>query len=200
MTLKNLHMELQPEYLLSYHSSESTFTENLLSLLFIAHCVKRWNKWHCSSSYAEITSPLIMLFLIDVCINTKHTQTWITTSVHRSTWSHTHTKWPYCRAISSSTPLWVSSDVSLIFFSPSVFTFPASTGNDRWMERRGEQERDRGKGGGGCFLLSVFLSFLFESKLNLNSALPYADLQRNVPYAQKCIEQYQRQTQNETKY
>lgn len=29
---------------------------------------------------------------------------------------------------------------------------------------------------------------VFESKLNLNSALPYADLQRNAPYVQKLVE------------
>lgn len=45
-----------------------------------------------------------------------------------------------------------------------------------------------------------FFSFFFESKLNLNSVLPYADLQRNVPYAQKLIKQYQRQILNENKY
>lgn len=70
---------------------------------------------------------------------------------------------------------------------------------------------EEGDGGGGVagergrvakrtkrfFFFSFFFSFLFKSKLNLNSVLTYADLQRNVPYAQKFIKQYQRQTLNE---
>lgn len=57
-------------------------------------------------------------------------------------------------------------------------------------------ERGRvGKRRGGVLLF--FFSFLFKSKLNLNSVLTYADLQRNVPYAQKFIKRYQRQTLNE---
>lgn len=69
----------------------------------------------------------------------------------------------------------------------------------------GEEGRaaEGGRGGGeesrGWFFLSS-LSFLFESKLNLNSVVPYADLHRNVPYAFKFTEQHQRQTLNETSY
>ena len=74
------------------------------------------------------------------------------------------------------------------------------------MEGRGGGEGREGGGGrgegggGGLFSSFSFFSFLYESKLNLNSVLPYADLQRNAPYAQKCIKQYRRQTLNETKY
>lgn len=63
----------------------------------------------------------------------------------------------------------------------------------------GEEGR-AGEGEGVVFFFLFFFLSFFESKLNLNSALPYADLQRNVPYARKRIEQYPRQTLNETKY
>lgn len=87
------------------------------------------------------------------------------------------------------------------FFLSLCFHFPSIYGK-RQMD--GEEGR-AGEGGRvvkrteGVFF---FLSFFSESKLclNLNSVLPYADLQRNVPYAQKFIKLYQRQTLNETKY
>lgn len=60
---------------------------------------------------------------------------------------------------------------------------------------RGRVGKRTGGGEGGVLLF--FFSFLFKSKLNLNSVLTYADLQRNVPYAQKFIKRYQRQTLNE---
>lgn len=140
-----------------------------------------------------------------MCVNTKHTQTRINRSGHTCTRSHAHKEWPHCGAISSSTPSWVSSDVSLIFFLSLCFHFPSFYGK-RQMD--GEEGR-AGEGRGGAkekpmvfsfSLFPLFPSFFFESKVNLNSVLPYADLQRNVPYAQKFIKQYRRQTLSERKY
>lgn len=61
----------------------------------------------------------------------------------------------------------------------------------------GEEGRE---GGREPTTLSSFSSLRLESKLNLNSVLPYADLQKNVPYAQRFIKQYPRQTLDEAKY
>lgn len=62
-----------------------------------------------------------------------------------------------------------------------------------------ETEIKKGEGREGGEASSTFL-FLLESKLNLYSVLPYADLPRNAPYAQKYTRQYWRQTLTETKY
>lgn len=76
-----------------------------------------------------------------------------------------------------------------LFFSLPLFSLSQHLREttDGW--RGGESRR------GGVFFFLFFFSSFFESKLNLNSVLPYADLQRNLPYAQKF-----RQTLNETKY
>lgn len=64
-------------------------------------------------------------------------------------------------------------------------------------QRVAEETEIKKREGGGAS--STFL-FLLESKLNPYSALPYADLPRNAPYAQKYTRQYWRQTLTETKY
>lgn len=61
--------------------------------------------------------------------------------------------------------------------------------HSRQMEgEKSRRGREGGKENQGCFLSFFFsLSFFLESKLNLNSVLPYADLRRNVPYALEFI-------------
>lgn len=97
------------------------------------------------------------------------------------TWSHTHT---HTYKVDT---LWGYQLQHTIVGFIRCFTYFFSP--DRWKERRvgeGGREGERvEKRIEGVFLFSFF----FESKLNLNFVLPYADLRRNVPYAQKFIRQ-----------
>lgn len=88
--------------------------------------------------------------------------------------------------------------LSLSFHFPCIYKKQQMDGEEGDGGSRVAGERGRvEKRTKGIFSSLFFISFLFESKLNLNSVLTYADLQRNVPYAQKFINQYQRQTLNE---
>lgn len=187
-------------HLTSHQSLNTTFCSEEWC---IPRSVKRWK-----NSYITAFSDTQIFFLSHTRVHVhKHPDSPQQTCAHMHMVARTH-KWPHCRAISSSTPSWVSSDVSLIFFSLPLSSLSKHLREttDGWRgggeSRRARREGGRvGGRGGECFLLSLFLVFFFyESKLNLNSVLPYADLQRNAPYAQKCIKQYRRQTLNETKY
>lgn len=88
--------------------------------------------------------------------------------------------------------------LSLSFHFPCIYKKQQMDGEEGSGGSGVAGERGRvGKRRGGGGVLLFFFSFLFKSKLNLNSVLTYADLQRNVPYAQKFIKRYQRQTLNE---
>lgn len=121
-----------------------------------------------------------------MCVYTQNTQTRTNRSVHTCTWSHAHTKWPHGYQLQHTIVGFIR--CFTYFFLSLCFHFPSIYGK-RQMDgeegRAGEGGRVEKRTEGVFFFL--FLSFFSESKLNLNSVLPYADQQRNVPYAQKFI-------------
>lgn len=127
--------------------------------------------------------------------------------VNAPTRSYAHTKWPHSEGLSAPAQLHgFRLDVSLYLCrSPSpprlvIFSHsqPLRVSTDGWRGAEGSRGNWNKKGEGGG--ASSTFPFLLESKLNPYSALPYADLPRNAPYAQKYTRQYWRQTLTETKY